>query len=105
MTSALYGDGYTQTRTYDLSYRLTGLKDALGATKQRDLTYGFEARDNLTAVTDLITSANSETFTYTPRENLTSATGPYGALAYTYDGVGNRLTAKLGIATGSVAQI
>jgi hypothetical protein len=92
MTSALYGDGYTQTRTYDLSYRLTGLKDALGATKLRDLTYGFEGRDNLTAVTDAITSANSETFTYTPRENLTSATGPYGALAYTYDGVGPRFT-------------
>jgi RHS repeat-associated protein len=103
MTSALYGDGYTQTRTYDLSYRLTGLKDALGATKQRDLTYGFEGRDNLTAVTDAITSANSETFTYTPRENLTSAAGPYGALAYTYDGVGNRLTAKLGTATDTYA--
>jgi hypothetical protein len=29
---------------------------------------------------------------------LTSATGPYGTLAYTHDGVGNRLTAKLGIA-------
>lgn len=48
---------------------------------------------------DLITSGNSETFTYTPRENLTTATGPYGALAYTYDGVGNRLTANLRIAT------
>jgi hypothetical protein len=33
------------------------------------------------------------------RENLTTATGPYGALAYTYEGVGNRLTAKLGITT------
>jgi RHS repeat-associated protein len=91
--------GYTQTRTYDLSYRLTGIKDALGATKLRDVTMGYEGRDNLTSVTDLITAGNSETFTYTPRESLTTATGPYGALAYTYDGVGNRLTSKLGTAT------
>ena len=99
LRTALYGDGYTQTRTYDRSYRMTGLRDALGTTRLRDLTYTFEGRDNLTKITDVITAANTETFTYTPRESLSGATGPYGALAYTYDGVGNRLTAKLGAAT------
>ncbi len=53
LKSALYGDGYTQTRTYDLSYRLTGIKDALGATRLRDVTLGYEGRDNLTSITDL----------------------------------------------------
>jgi RHS repeat-associated protein len=101
LKSALYGDGYTQTRTYDKSYRMTGLKDVKGTTKLRELTYLFEGRDNLTKVTDKITAANTETFTYTFRESLSGATGPYGALAYTYDGVGNRLTAKLGTATDS----
>jgi RHS repeat-associated protein len=103
LTSALYGDGYTQTRTYDLSYRLTGIKDALGATSLRDVTMGYEGRDNLTSVADLLTPANSETFTYTPRESLMGATGPYGAYGYTYDGVGNRLTESLGAATDSYA--
>ncbi len=71
----------------------------LGTTKMRELTYTFETRDNLTKVTDKITATNTETFTYTPRESLTTATGPYGGLSYTYDAVGNRLTSKLGLAT------
>jgi YD repeat-containing protein len=36
---------------------------------------------------------------YTPREHLAGATGPYGSLAYTYDGVGNRITSQVGTAT------
>ena len=92
MTSALYGDGYTQTRSYDLSYRLTGIKDALGATRLREVTMGYEGRDNLTSITDALTPPNSEAFTYTPRESLAGAVGPYGTLGFTYDGVGNRIT-------------
>jgi hypothetical protein len=41
LKSAFYGDGYTQTRTYDLSYRLTGTVDALGGTKLRDVAMGY----------------------------------------------------------------
>ncbi len=65
----------------------------------RDVGYGYEGRDNLGAATDSFAPANTETFTYTPRESLSGAVGPYGTLAYTYDGVGNRLTASLGAAT------
>jgi RHS repeat-associated protein len=101
LTSALYGDGYTQSRSYDLSYRLTGLTDALGANVLRDVEMGYEGRDNLASVADTLVPANSETFSYTPRESLSGATGPYGSYAYTYDGVGNRLTEALGSATDS----
>jgi RHS repeat-associated protein len=95
-----YGDTGVQTRTYDdTSYRLTGLRDVRGTTTLRNWTYGYNARDNLTAITDLQLAANNETFSYTPREHLSGATGPYGTLAYTYDGVGNRITARVGTAT------
>ena len=99
LLSALYGDGRTQTRTYDLSYRLTRILDALGATKLRDVTYGYEGRDNIASITDALVPGNSESFGYTPRESLASAAGPYGTLGFTYDGVGNRLTSTLGAAT------
>jgi RHS repeat-associated protein len=56
---------------------------------------GYEGRDNLTSITDLATPANSEAFTYTPRESLAGAVGPYGTLGFTYDGVGNRLTSSV----------
>ncbi|WP_395541057.1 RHS repeat domain-containing protein [Neotabrizicola sp. sgz301269] len=92
MISALYGDGYTQIRSYDLSYRLTGIEDALGATQLRDVSYGYEGRDNISAITDALVPGNSESFGYTPRESLASASGPYGSLGFTYDGVGNRVS-------------
>ena len=85
-------DAATQVMTYDQSYRLTGMLDYQGAMTLRDVTYGYDTRDNLTSVSDALTASNSETFTYTPRESLATATGPYGALAYAYDGVGNRIT-------------
>lgn len=99
MLSALYGDGYTQTRTYDLSYRLTGIKDALGATSLRDVTMGYEGRDNLASITDAITARNSGNLHLHPPRKPVGCHRPYGTLAYTYDGVGSRLTASLGAAT------
>jgi hypothetical protein len=35
IASMLYGDGFTQTRTYDNSYRLTGVTDSLAASLLR----------------------------------------------------------------------
>lgn len=35
-------------------------------------------------------------FAYTPANRLQSATGPWGSLSWTYDGVGNRLTEVAG---------
>lgn len=90
LATVQYGDGITQTRTLDQSYRLTRITDqGLGA-PLRDVSYGFDLRDNLTTATDHITSGNAEAFTYAPREQLASASGPYGSQGYAYDGVGNR---------------
>lgn len=55
--------------------------------------------EELNSITDAVTSANSETFTYTPRHRLASAKGAYGSLAWTYDAVGNRATQVVGAAT------
>ncbi|MGB8811920.1 MAG: hypothetical protein WCC57_01930, partial [Paracoccaceae bacterium] len=66
----------------------------------RHLSYGYEGRDNLTAVTDLLVPANSETYGYTPRESLASASGPYGQMSFAYDGVGNRVSHSLDPGTG-----
>ncbi len=103
LTSARYGDQFaqsqTQTRTYDLSYRLSRIEDIIGNTKLRDLTLDYEGRDNLIAISDTLEYSRSETFSYTPRESLSGASGPYGSYAYTYDGVGNRLTEALGSST------
>ena len=102
LSSIRYGDGYTQTRIHDASYRLTGQRDQLGTTTMlRNVTYGYDTRDNLTAVTDLQMTTNIQSFTYAPREQMATATGPYGSQTYAYDGVGNRSSFRLGTATNT----
>ena len=81
--------------------RVTATLTRGGRNRKSQQALGNEARDNLTSITDLQTAANNQTFTYTPRESLATATGPYGAMTFTYDGVGNRVTYKLGAATDS----
>jgi hypothetical protein len=56
----------------------------------------LEQNDSLTSVSDALTASNSETFTYTPRESLSTATRPYGALAYAYDAACNTLSEPFG---------
>jgi RHS repeat-associated protein len=81
---------------------LTGITDSNGSTVLRDIDYGYEARDNLTSVADLLVPANSETFGYTPRESLASASGPYGQMAFTYDRVGNRVSYAVNPGSGTL---
>lgn len=102
ITGMVFGDTASETRSYDTSYRLTGITDLLGATALRQVSYGYDARDDLTAVTDALVPANSEGFTYTPRESLATATGPYGTMAFTYDGVGNRISHAVNPGSGLV---
>jgi len=103
LATLTYGDGFTQTRTYDASYRLTGVTDGNGSTTLRQLGYTHDSRDNLSAITDALAPALSENFSYTAREHLAGATGPYGAYGFSYDGVGNRLSHSLD--SGGGAQV
>jgi RHS repeat-associated protein len=58
----------------------------------RERTYGYDANRNLTSIPGTNTPWYSQTFEYDQLNRLTSATGRYGTISYTYDDVGNRLT-------------
>lgn len=103
ISGMVFGDGFAQTLAHDNSYRLTAVLDGDATTVLRDLTYTYEQRNNLATISDAQVPLNSETFGYTARESLASATGPYGLLAFTYDGVGNRITAWTGSVVDSYA--
>lgn len=99
VTALTYGDGSTETRTLDLDYRLT----ALVAPPLQNLVYSYDPDDNVTAIADGVTPANNQSLGYNKVNRLNAASGSYGALAYTYDLVGNRLTQTTtigGAATG-----
>lgn len=52
--------------------------------------------ETLDGITDAVTPAQTQTFTYTPAHRLAAAVGSYGSFTWTYDQVGNRSSEKLG---------
>ncbi|HVX98389.1 MAG TPA: hypothetical protein VHA55_01195 [Pseudorhodoplanes sp.] len=50
---------------------------------------------NLTGFTETAVRGRNESYGYTAANRLNASPGPWGSLAYTYDGVGNRLTEAL----------
>lgn len=92
MESLTFGNGLTVTYGYDQDYRLTDIDTGGGVAAVQDLTLGYDGRDNITAITDNLDPARDQGFGYDALSRLTSASGPYGDIAYTYDPVGNRET-------------
>jgi RHS repeat-associated protein len=87
-----FGNGISGTRSFDLDYRLTNLTDG----NVQNLTYGYNAADDVLSIADGANSASSQNFVYDALDRLTSAGGIYGSLGWSYDANGNRLTQTAG---------
>lgn len=83
-----YGNGIAEKRTFDQDYRLTNIASG----NVENLTYSYDAANNVLGVTDDLNSTNSQTLGYDALNRLTSASGPYNKLAYGYDPNGNRVS-------------
>ena len=83
-----YGNGVTNSYTYDLAGRLSSL--AAGTFLSR--TYERLNGGDISAIDDLVNPAGSLAYSYDLAERLTSSDGPFGNAGYGYDGVGNRLS-------------
>ena len=97
-----YDQGDAGNFTFDADYRLTNLEyDAFGGTAYFKWTYAYDNANNVSSITDGITSANSQTLGYDALNRLTSAssTGTYGSLGWTYDHNGNLATRVIGTTT------
>jgi RHS repeat-associated protein len=91
-SSWTYGNGVTDTRTFDQDYRITSITDK-GTSNIQYNSYGYDADNNVTSITDNVTSANNQTLTYDQLDQLKSATGVYGTISsITYDSNSNRKT-------------
>jgi RHS repeat-associated protein len=90
-SSWLYGNGLIRRYNYDLDGRVTGISVSSGTSVWQSLTYGYNANDQITAITNGVTSGASQNYAYDELFRLKSFTTGYGdTLAYTYDGTGNR---------------
>lgn len=91
VSALTFGNGITESRSFDLDYRLTSLTDNAGSPVQ-NLTYGYDPADNVLSIADGIPASNTQAFGYDALNHLVSAAGTYGTYSYTYDSVGNRVT-------------
>jgi YD repeat-containing protein len=99
-----FGNGIAEARNFDADYRMTGIADTgTAAAVIQKLTYGFDAANNVHSITDGVSAANSQTLGYDVLNRLTSATGSYGTLGYSYDANGNRMKQTLGSVTTTYA--
>ena len=81
----------TTSYTYDpQNYRLATLTTVKGATVLQDLGYHYDPVGNVKDLTD--PTHGNQTFGYDALDRLTQATGTYGTLTYTYNGIGNMTT-------------
>ena len=89
-----YGNGVTDTRTFDLDYRMTAVQDVGTSGNIQYLSYGYDADNNPTSITDNVTAADTQTLTYDAIDRLGSASATaYGTFSsITYDSNSNRLT-------------
>jgi RHS repeat-associated protein len=86
------GSGLAHTETFDTDYRPIGIR--VGAIQ--DLGYLYDSADNITDWTDALDAGNSQSFSYDALDRLIDTDGPYGAVDFTYDSVGNRLSETVG---------
>ena len=80
-----------QALTQSLTNRLTPLelKTVKAGANAVWLTYGYEARGKVNAITDSINAAENRSFGYDPNGRLLTSTGPWGSGNYGYDALGN----------------
>jgi RHS repeat-associated protein len=91
VSNMVLGNTISISKTYDLNYQLIDLFQANGTTVL-DRTYIPDNVGNVITITDNLDASRSQSFGYDNMYRLTSASGIYGGLSYTYDKVGNRLS-------------
>jgi RHS repeat-associated protein len=91
-TRVTYGNGLVRQTNYDTDGRITGISTKY-STPIQSLTYGFDAADRITGITNGVEANLSQTFGYDALSRVTAAANPGGnAATFGYDAVGNRIT-------------
>jgi YD repeat-containing protein len=99
LTGLTFGNSVGLTIGYDQDKQLTSIQCSVGTTTIQNLSYGYDNAGNITSIIDNYQSARSQTLGYDNLNRLNSASGAYGSLSFTYDGVGNRATRVVGSTT------
>jgi len=100
----VFGNGTRQTKSHDTRYRITQNTLTFGAQTIAAYTYVTDDLGNVTSIHDVTNAGYDRGFSYDDINRLTAAnsgTALWGTGAYTYDAMGNLLSATLGDSTKS----
>ena len=75
---------YAAFYTYNRKDKPSQILDRYGTTKELDLNYTYDGTGN-------VLTENSQSYGYDWMNRLTSSSGPWGSITYSYDSVGNRV--------------
>lgn len=75
-----YGNGIVETRSFDLAGRLSGIT----APGKQSQTFGYDAADNLTSITDPLRAVQGGTFGYDNLSRLTTQTSAASNRLFSY---------------------
>jgi RHS repeat-associated protein len=99
----VHGNGWNRQLDYDQDGRITKIYGA-GTTHPQNLTYGYNANDQITGITNTKNTGTSQTYGYNPMSELTSATASVtGTHTWQYDANGNRQSYVWGGGTDTYA--
>ncbi len=86
LATVSYGNGVQTAYSYDRLGRVTRIRTWNSTMTLLDLNYACDSNENPTSV-----NSGQETYGYDDLNRVTTASGPFGTLSYSYDQVGNRL--------------
>jgi YD repeat-containing protein len=98
----------THTRLYDKDFRATRITSdlpAAGAQPALDRQLTWDAQGRVQSIADLGSSVLSATYGYDALDRLTTVAQGATAIAYTYNGVGDRLSATVDGATATYSYV
>ncbi|TAH32498.1 MAG: RHS repeat protein [Alphaproteobacteria bacterium] len=96
ITSWTYGNGLAAYIYYDGDYRISKIRIKDGSPDIYHTDYHYDANGNIDAITDNVTGARTQAFTYDELDRLiqassgTGGNGAYGVETYGYDAASNR---------------
>ena len=88
-----YGNALLRTYSFDLDGRVIGISTGTYSSPVQSLTYGYNANDLITKITNGVNANLTQTFGYDELARLTSVAATGANEAFTYDKLGNRVTA------------
>jgi YD repeat-containing protein len=97
-----FGNGFIRDTALNNRQELAAIHVGNGANTVMDLSYGHDANNRITSITDGVAASENRAFTYDGLGRVLTASGPWGAGSFKYDALDNIRQKVLGSRTVNI---